>query len=920
MSEPEEIEPIQEFELQVRSAFQIQDPDQLFIDRLEKKLADRFTEIAQSNESRRSLRQDKYKLLISRLAWGLVAVVLIFALVWGIKTLIPRSEPGISSHPSPSPLMQPTPAEDGVPVDNLLTFMGMSVSWLSEAITSKNAAEVTRLAEWSKESIDGSSVAISPDWKILASGLSSGPIVLLDVINGQTLHTLTGHSDTVSSLAFSPDGTKLASASVESTRLWDVASGKEIKRMVGQQIGWFESGPPIITFSPDGKILAFGAIGGQVMLWDVAQNVELKALGDYGEHAMAATGLAFAPDGKTLAAGYAWGSIIVWDIASGQQLQTLTGHDLGFTNNSVAGVVYTHDGQNLISAARNMKIKFWDTANWNEIRTVSWTGESEAHSLVLSPDGDILAFSGSSAPLVLMNAATGEILSSFDSPTNSLGFSPDGSLLITAGVDGKIRLWGIAPPNAIQPGAILEQSGIEITPTIITALPPAPEDLGIEKISIPILFTGEGIQLGEWSPDGSYFYYSQQGVPGESSVDPDSVTLSFLDARTGETCEGVQETVKGFVPDSGTYSNGTSFDDRARWMYDNRLLYVSPDGELIAITPCSASMENWSALLPDRITSIFGRVKQDRSQFVLIGQQAYWLYTPSSRQSVMLGIPAPEEGMETTFSWSPGEGRLLSSRLEGSLWIFETIDPLTGKATLVYEVYSPQQVPDFSWASDRELFISDMCSRMALIDISRQPAVRIDLFPDLFGFDEPPMGSILACGVEDGIGGQDYHLSVATGLTPGGHYYLYHPESGEVGQFPLDPPPLVVFPSGDGGIIPSMDISTQNNIYQVILVDRGVDPYSLVVKGHPSIQNLWTFATIVPGAEKVLFSSTNGISLVELKSGATLNFWALDSKDQYADFYSLLSGDGKTVIGIASKLDSGQGDPEQDLYWLRLEP
>jgi LysM repeat protein len=114
MIDPEQLELNQEIGLKVRSAFQIQDPDQSFIDCLQKELADRFkapggSTQGQNTFSRRSQWVDQTKHLVSPLAWGAIAIFLILSLIWGINTLIPRTIPGRNIVPSPSPLVSPSP-------------------------------------------------------------------------------------------------------------------------------------------------------------------------------------------------------------------------------------------------------------------------------------------------------------------------------------------------------------------------------------------------------------------------------------------------------------------------------------------------------------------------------------------------------------------------------------------------------------------------------------------------------------------------------------------------------------------------------------------------------------------------------------------------------------------------------------------
>lgn len=113
MIDREQFESNQEIERKVRSAFQIQDPDNSFIDRLQKELADRFGATGVSTQgqntlSRRSQWIGQIKLLLSPLTWSAIAFILILSLIWGINTLIPRTVPGVSIKPSPSPDVSPT--------------------------------------------------------------------------------------------------------------------------------------------------------------------------------------------------------------------------------------------------------------------------------------------------------------------------------------------------------------------------------------------------------------------------------------------------------------------------------------------------------------------------------------------------------------------------------------------------------------------------------------------------------------------------------------------------------------------------------------------------------------------------------------------------------------------------------------------
>jgi WD40 repeat protein len=295
---------------------------------------------------------------------------------------------------------------------------------------------------------DVNSVAFSPNGKILASG--NGDILggwdttvrLWDVATGRELKKLTGHTDSVNSVAFSPNGKILASGSGDilgsgdnTVRLWDVATGRQLQQLTGHT-----EGVTSVAFSPNGKILASGSgdiLGSgdnTVRLWDVATGRQLQQLTGHTE---GVTSVAFSPNGQILASGSRDNTVRLWDVATGRELFQLTGH-----TNDVNSVAFSPNGQTLASGSEDHTVRLWDVATGRELQ--QFTGHKySVYSVAFSPDGQILASGSSDKTVRLWDVATGRELQQLTGHTDgvkSVAISPD-RLLASGSSDGVVRLW-----------------------------------------------------------------------------------------------------------------------------------------------------------------------------------------------------------------------------------------------------------------------------------------------------------------------------------------------------------------------------------------------------------------------------------------------------------------------------------------------
>jgi WD40 repeat protein len=300
-----------------------------------------------------------------------------------------------------------------------------------------------------------SDIAFSPDGRTLASLDDHHNVKLWDVASGTEIRTLEGYPNQALCFAFSPDGRTLASAWDDKITTWDVASGTEIRTLTSTHC----NGRIVdVAFTPDGQTLASACNRDQIMLWDVVSGTEIRTLEDnyqlkLGSEYSFLFCLAFSPDGRTLASGgqFEDKTIKMWDVASGNLLMTLKSED----NIVTRDIVFSPDGRTLASVDFNPHgITLWDVASGKKMRTLGHGSQS----LAFSPDGRILATSDFftsdrfTQKVTLWDVANGTEIQHTGgkhSFITSVAFSPDGSTLASANVDyisleGSIRLWRVA--------------------------------------------------------------------------------------------------------------------------------------------------------------------------------------------------------------------------------------------------------------------------------------------------------------------------------------------------------------------------------------------------------------------------------------------------------------------------------------------
>ncbi|MFQ5793681.1 MAG: TIR domain-containing protein [Candidatus Bipolaricaulia bacterium] len=268
-------------------------------------------------------------------------------------------------------------------------------------------------------------VAFSPDGSQLATGSVDGTARVWEAESGRQIARMT-HQGGVSAVAFNSDSHWVTSASWDGTvRVWEAESGHEIARMT-------HDGPVVtVTFSPDGRWLASGSNDNTAQVWEAETGRQIARM----PHDGPVRTVVFSPDGRWLASGSRDGTARVWEAETGRELARMT------HNGDVNAVTFSPSGQWIASASEDGTARVWEAETGRQIARMPHDGP--VLEVAFSPGGQWIASASEDGTTRVWETETGRQVArmTHEGPVSAVAFSPDGQWIASASGDRTARVW-----------------------------------------------------------------------------------------------------------------------------------------------------------------------------------------------------------------------------------------------------------------------------------------------------------------------------------------------------------------------------------------------------------------------------------------------------------------------------------------------
>ncbi|KZP18430.1 WD40 repeat-like protein [Athelia psychrophila] len=544
-------------------------------------------------------------------------------------------------------------------------------------------ASTSSRSDWPscEQAIDASeivlSVAFSPEGDRVASGTGR----TIQVWNAHTGELVAGpfkgHEGPVNSIAFSHDGARIASGSDDHTVcVWDARTGE----LVGRPFEGHTEDVNSVAFSPDGERIASGSTDTTIHVWDVRSQL---VSGPFMGHTEVVSSVAFSPNGQLIASGSWDGTVCIWDAWTGDLVT-----ELFQSHRTVNSVVFSPDGEHIASGSGDCCVRVWGVHS-GALVAGPFEGHSESiASVAFSPDGKHITSGSFDQTMRVWDAQTGQIVAApfegHSSYVTSVAYSPDGLHMASGSYDSTIRIWDARICELLAGSAELhvalplgsQDNRSQMRTSALTAAPPDGHDEAIQSVSFS--FDGKYIASGSWDK-----------------------TIRVWDAHTGELAAGPSKRHTHVV-----YS-----------------VAFSPDGKRIASGSLDKTVIVWDAHTGDLIAGPFeGHSEPIRSvafspdgECIASGSEDHTVCVWDSRTGRLVAGPFEGHNDEVnSVAFSPDGKCIASGSRDETIHIWDArtgdlvVEPLEGHTRTVNSVaFSPDGLHIASGSDDATIRVWD---------------------------------------------------------------------------------------------------------------------------------------------------------------------------------------------------------------------
>lgn len=586
---------------------------------------------------------------------------------------------------------------------------------------------------------EGASIAYRPGGGEIAEGFCSAGVQLVDARTGAVTRRITSEGD-VSSVAYSDNGRTLAIGGAPGIALYDERTGK-IVRVLHAPRSLLRSAPfnetPSMAFSPDGSRLATATIGG-VVLFDLANGTS-RVLGAFSPATLFGS-VAFTPDGRFVIVSTSQPFISVFDATTGSRVRELplAGGPFGCGPSFLA----TTSGGALLVGTNpcdgGVTVDVWSTRTWTRKYTLARFGTITVLSLAANRDGTRLAIgeaNGSASVWSLTTRSQLVPISGIAAPVTQIAFDPSGAELATASNDGVARVWRAHGPELLD----ISTGGAQVWSVALGAKQVVASVRTARAIIVEAFDRRDGALRGR-------FVVEHSSLDG-AWVSPDGKLVAALDpARTGDLTIWNVATHRLVRRIAGMGGNSVA------WSADDRQLAVGTGDPVMspALVDVASGKQtvlagaNPSCYSADATAPAFAASGKLVAWSTFCGQVVVWNARTAARVTTF-----DDKTEVSALALDPAAAHLAVAAWDGNLTI---VALNTGKATM-HLVADAQAITSVAYSADGRWILSTSADGSARVwDARSGRLLRVDQHPDgvqgaAFGPDEATLATADTQGV-----------------------------------------------------------------------------------------------------------------------------------------------------------------------------